>query len=121
MSLALPGDSASIARARRAARRFARACGADPADLALAVSEAVTNALVHGYRDHRRGTIELSGFVNGDHCVVEVADRGIGMLPHPDGHGLGMGLPVITTIAARVEIVGLDPGTTIRMRFPVAR
>ena len=57
MSVELPGDSASIARARRVARRLARACGANADDLALAASEAVTNALVHGYREDRTGAI----------------------------------------------------------------
>jgi anti-sigma regulatory factor (Ser/Thr protein kinase) len=118
MSVQLPGRSASIARARHATRRFARACGADPDDLALAVSEAVTNALIHGYRDGERGPIKLTGYLNGDYCVLEVADRGVGMRPHPGGHGLGVGLPVITAVADSVEIVSLDPGTAIRMRFP---
>jgi serine/threonine-protein kinase RsbW/stage II sporulation protein AB (anti-sigma F factor) len=119
MSVELEGEPASIARARHATRRFARACGADPDDLALAVSEAVTNALVHGYRHGERGLIELRGYVDGDRCVLEVADRGVGMRPHPGGRGLGVGLPVIGTVAESVEIVGLEPGTAIRMRFPV--
>jgi anti-sigma regulatory factor (Ser/Thr protein kinase) len=119
--LELSGDSASIARARRAARRFAQACGADPDDLALAVSEAVTNALIHGYREEKPGGIELSGYLNGDNCVLEVADRGVGMRPHPGARGLGVGLPVISTVADSVEIVSLEPGTAIRMRFPVGR
>jgi serine/threonine-protein kinase RsbW/stage II sporulation protein AB (anti-sigma F factor) len=120
MSLELPGDSSSIARAREAVRRFARGCGADPDDLALAVSEAVTNALMHGYRDQGPGAIAVNGYVDGGHCVLEVADRGVGMRPHPGVGGLGMGLPVISTIATSVEILSLDPGTAIRMRFPVS-
>lgn len=117
MKVELPGKSASIANARRAARRFADECGASPDDLALAASEAVTNAIVHGYRNGDRGSIELVGYREGDQCVLEVADRGVGMLPHPGSRGLGMGLPVIGNLAEQVEIVDADPGTLIRMRF----
>jgi anti-sigma regulatory factor (Ser/Thr protein kinase) len=116
----LSGEPASVARARSAVREFALACGADPDDLALAISEAVTNALVHGYREGAGGMIELHGYVDGEECVVEVIDRGVGMRPHPARHGLRMGLPVISALAKSVEIVGLDPGTAIRMRFAVA-
>ena len=52
--------------------------------------------------------------------MLEVADRGVGMRPHPGVHGLGMGLPVISTVADSVEIVSLEPGTAIRMRFSTA-
>src|SRR6188472_196076 len=120
MSVDLLSGSASIAVARRVARDLARSCGADPNDLALAASEAVTNAVVHGYRDKEDGAIELVGYQDGEHCVLEVADRGVGMRPHPGVHGLGMGLPVISTIADSVEILSLNPGTAIRMRFRIA-
>jgi stage II sporulation protein AB (anti-sigma F factor) len=119
MSVELAAGSASIAAARRAARDFARSCGANAQDLALAASEAVTNAVVHGYRGDQDGPIELVGYREGDHCVLEVADHGVGMRPHPEVHGLGMGLPVISTVADSVEILSLDPGTAIRMRFRI--
>lgn len=120
MSVELAAGSASIAEARRAAREFAQVCGANPDDLALAASEAVTNAVVHGYRDDEDGPIELSGYRDGHECVLEVADRGVGMRPHPGAHGLGMGLPVISTVADSVEILSLEPGTAVRMRFRIA-
>src|SRR5438552_6877621 len=50
LDLEFAGDPGSIALARAAAREFADTCGADADSLALAVSEAVTNAIVHGYR-----------------------------------------------------------------------
>lgn len=120
MKVELRGESTSIADARQAARSFARECGASPEDLALATSEAVTNAILHGYREGSDGRIELIGYRNGDHCVLEVADRGVGMMPHPDSQGLGMGLPVIGRIAEHVEIIDGEPGTVIRMRFAIA-
>ncbi len=118
LEVELTASPASIARARAVARRFAENCGADPEDIALAASEAVTNALVHGYRDESRGTIALRAYRDGDDCVFEVTDRGVGMRPHPDAPGLGLGLPVITAVSGSVEIVSLAQGTAIRMRFP---
>jgi len=120
LHIELSGDPGSIALARDAAREFADLCGADPDDLALAVSEAVTNAIVHGYRGGNDGVVGLIGYPDDEDCVVEVSDRGIGMRPHPDSPGLGLGLPVISALAASVEIVSLDSGTAIRMRFPRA-
>jgi anti-sigma regulatory factor (Ser/Thr protein kinase) len=117
LNVELAGEAASIARARHAARRFAEGCGADPDDLALAASEAVTNALVHGYRNGRSGTIGLRGYPEGDDCILEVLDDGVGMRPHADSPGLGLGLPVITALADKVEILSLESGTAIRMRF----
>jgi serine/threonine-protein kinase RsbW len=120
LDIELSGDPGSIALARAAARDFADSCGADPDDLALAVSEAVTNAIVHGYRGGDDGLVGLVGYREDQDCVVEVSDRGIGMRPHPDSPGLGLGLPVISALAASVEIVSLGHGTAIRMRFPRA-
>ncbi len=117
LEVQLAGTPASIARAREAVRSFADGCGADADDLALAASEAVTNALVHGYRDGVAGSIGLRGYRDGDDCVLVVTDHGVGMRPHPGRSGLGMGLPVITAVAQSVEIVSLPRGTAIRMRF----
>ena len=121
LGIELASRPASVAQARGAVRRFAEGCGADPDDVALAVSEAVTNAIVHGYRDGRTGSITLRGWRDGDECVVEVADRGVGMRPHAEAESLGLGLPVITALATRVEIVSLPRGAAVRMRFPAAR
>ena len=113
-------DAASIGGAREAARRLAGLCGANPDDLALAASEAVTNALVDGYRNGAGGTIELRGYQDGSDCVLEVSDSGVGMRPHPGSPGLRLGLPVITAVAGSVEIESVGTGTAVRMRFPRA-
>ena len=52
---------------------------ADLTDMKTAVSEAVTNAIVHGYKD-RRGTVYITAklFENGK-AVVRVRDKGCGI------------------------------------------
>ena len=51
LELTLPSEATSIKRARDAVAELAERAGAPVADVKLAVSEAVTNSLVHGYRD----------------------------------------------------------------------
>jgi anti-sigma regulatory factor (Ser/Thr protein kinase) len=75
-------------------------------DLRLAVSEAVTNAVVHAFRTGTPGKVDVSMTV--DHAVREVrivvADDGMGMVPRPDSPGLGLGLPMIATLSHTMEI-----------------
>ncbi len=69
---------------RQEVRDFARAHGAaDPNAVALAVSEAVTNAIVHAYVDAPEpGEIEVIAQRIGDDCLeILVCDDGRGMLP----------------------------------------
>lgn len=88
------------------------------ADIALAVTEACTNAVVHAYRDGG-GTINVTASHAGGVLTVTVRDHGGGMLsPRVDTPGLGVGLPVIAAIAQSVEIGSpQDGGTEVRMRF----
>lgn len=47
-------------------------------DIKTAVSEAVTNAIIHAYEDHV-GVIAISATLEGHHFTVEVADEGVGI------------------------------------------
>ena len=44
--------------------------------VALAVSETVTNAVVHAYDGHGQGPVRVSCHADGERFVVEVVDRG---------------------------------------------
>ncbi len=48
------------------------------ADVKTAVSEAVTNAIIHGY-ENREGKVYLACTLDGDTAVITVEDRGVGM------------------------------------------
>ena len=112
----------AVANARQRAIAFAAAAGV-PAEtgerVALAVSEAVTNAVVHAYVDaDERGPIELEGRVEDLELVICVRDSGRGMGPRTDSPGLGLGLPLIGRVADRFELASLDGrGTEVCMRF----
>ena len=108
-------------KARAAARAFAAEEGADAdtiAAIALCVSEAVSNAVVHAYRGRRPGAIEVEVRRPNGYLCVRVRDHGRGLVPRVDSPGLGLGLPLIAESAASMEVLTPDNGgTELRMRF----
>jgi serine/threonine-protein kinase RsbW len=115
-------DAPAPSKARAAARAFAAEEGADAdtlAAVALCVSEAVSNAVVHAYRERERpGEVELEvKRPNGYLCLL-VRDHGCGLAPRTDSPGLGLGLPLIAESASSLEVrTRGDGGTEVLMRF----
>jgi serine/threonine-protein kinase RsbW len=119
IELELRSEPASVGAARHAAARLAADVGAPEDDVRIAVSEAVGNAVVHGYRGRRSGPIILKGWVEGGRLLVVVVDRGIGMSPNPASAGLGMGLPLIARVVEDLRVEGGPEGTTVSMSFAI--
>lgn len=99
------------------------------ADVKTAVSEAVTNAIVHGYAGRGEGLVRLSAFYGEDKMLtVIVRDSGCGirdietaMQPfYSTGDGnerSGMGFCVMQTFMDAVEVEStVGEGTTVIMR-----
>jgi serine/threonine-protein kinase RsbW/stage II sporulation protein AB (anti-sigma F factor) len=112
----------TVAAARAAAVEFATAVGAGPAALAaikLAVSEAVTNTVLHAYRGREApGPVALVADCDSEIIEIAVSDQGIGMVPRADSPGSGLGLPLIAQMTDTFEIEhGELGGTRLRMRF----
>jgi serine/threonine-protein kinase RsbW len=110
--------------ARRAISEFAAAAGATDRALgsvAVCISEAITNVVVHAYRhDDRPGRVQVEAELDGDWLWVRVRDQGRGLEPRLDSPGLGLGLPLIAQLSASSEIVSPEQGgTEIIMRFDV--
>jgi serine/threonine-protein kinase RsbW len=85
----------------------------------LAVTEACANVVRHAYPDDA-GILEVGACLGPSTVVIDVCDAGIGAgeghaQPEP-GHG-GLGVPLMRTLADRVEITPQEPGTSIRMIF----
>ncbi len=120
VQLQLASEPPSIKRARDAVSELAERSGASAPDVKLAVSEAVTNAVVHAFRGREAGTISVEARMNRGLLLVVVADDGIGMLPNPDSTGLGVGLSLIAQLAHDVRFDSDGGGVTISMRFEVA-
>ena len=108
--------------ARQAIREFAAAAGATTRALdsiALCVTEAITNGVVHAYRNgDRPAPVEMEAEHDGESLWVRVRDHGRGLAPRLDSPGLGLGLPLISQISASSEIVSPEHGgTEVTMRF----
>jgi anti-sigma regulatory factor (Ser/Thr protein kinase) len=121
LALTLPSEPESGAVARRHLEAFLDSGQVDVPAVLLAVSEAITNAVVHGYRGHRDGVIEVSATQDPDGVRVVVSDWGVGMSPNPEHPGLGFGLAVIGAFAETVQVEGIPGGgTKLTMRFASA-
>jgi PAS domain S-box-containing protein len=100
-------EPAVVGELRRGVAEFARAHGAaqDALDnMTLAVSEAVTNAIIHAFVDRARGRISITAEAVEGSILVRVVDDGRGMTPHPDSPGLGLGLTMMASMASRCDI-----------------
>lgn len=118
--LTLPARAENVAVVRHAFGGLGDALDIEDqilADVKLAVTEACTNVVVHAYPDGD-GPMEVAAGVRDGRLSVAVRDEGRGMLPRPDSPGLGLGLPLIATLAESLEL-GKDGGdhTEVRMTF----
>jgi serine/threonine-protein kinase RsbW/stage II sporulation protein AB (anti-sigma F factor) len=117
-----PAEPASVPDLRHEVVDFAESLGLDPraiGDIALAVTEAVSNVVVHAYDSGERGPVEVQADYDGFALVLRVIDAGHGMLPRRTSPGLGLGLPIIGEVADRLEICELprDAGVELTMTF----
>ncbi len=108
--------------ARFAALAFAREHGVPQAtldDVALCVTEAVANVVVHAYRDDdQQGGTDIEMAIDRSELSVKVCDHGSGLAPRFDSPGLGMGLPLIAQLASESEFrTRPNGGTAISMSF----
>jgi serine/threonine-protein kinase RsbW len=82
-------------------------------DLRACVSESVTNAVVHAFRDRGSpGIVTVTAELEADQLVLTVSDDGTGFRPRTDSPGLGLGIPTITALAASMSVGVSDAGGT---------
>ena len=124
VSLEAEAVARSVGEARRRLVAFARELGADrdlQARVALAVSEAATNVVMHAYRDTGpRPLYVTADFEDGDLEVV-VADEGEGLGPRRSP-GLGAGLGIIAETCDELVVREREregAGVELWMRFHV--
>ena len=118
----LPAEASSVGSLRRQASEFVSTAGASDEvsqAVALAVSETVTNAVLHAYDAQEGGQIRVSCDADGEGFIVEVADEGAGMWLRQDSPGIGHGLAMVGALAHALDIApGPDGrGTTVTMAF----
>jgi serine/threonine-protein kinase RsbW len=121
----IPARAEELAPLRRDVTEYARSIGAvDPFAVALALSETVSNAIVHAYvGEPTPGDVEVRAEATdaGESLRLTVVDHGRGMIPRTDSPGIGAGLPLVSRVAKRFDIrEAPDGGTQICMVFAVA-
>lgn len=96
------------------------------ADIKTAVSEAVTNSIVHGY-DGKEGDIKITCRMHGKIITIEIEDYGCGIedieqarqplfTTNTDGERTGMGFTVMELFMDKVEVFSTpEKGTKILM------
>jgi serine/threonine-protein kinase RsbW len=116
-----PARAASVPLLRRLIVTFAAENGVSKArqeDVALAVSEALSNAVVHAYVGLAAPlSVCARAWIEDGLLKVSICDEGIGMRPRTDSPGLGIGLAFIASLAAELEIHDAQPGVQICMTF----
>jgi stage II sporulation protein AB (anti-sigma F factor) len=97
-------------------------------DVKTAVSEAVTNAIIHGYGEKEDGIVEIEAELNKNEIKITVIDKGYGIddinkareplyTSRPDLERSGMGFTVMETFMDSVEIESeQNVGTRIQMK-----
>ena len=113
MELRLPAEPASVPELRHAVAAAIVEWDYDRAAVALAVSEAVANAVIHGYE----GDVSVLVAVDGESLVVRVQDYGAGF--HRDSRN-GIGLGLMHALADRVRIDSTSVGTLVELVFAPA-
>lgn len=97
-------------------------------DLKTAVSEAVTNAIIHGYESDAAGKVTIEGWIEGDAVSIIISDDGRGIedlelarqplyTSKPELERSGMGFTIMENFMDRFEVSSeLGGGTRIAMQ-----
>ncbi len=121
--LTRPAEPETVTLFRHMAATFAAEQGADPdltTDVALAVSEAVTNAVKYAHGSGAGGTVMLSASSQDGWLTLLVGDRGRGFR-QGSSDGLGAGLAIIADLCDDLRIIQEGPGVEVVMRFVLPR
>ena len=121
VQLTLPARAENVAVIRHAIGGLGDAVAVTDqvlSDIKLAVTEACTNVVVHAYDEDDVGPLEVTATMGAERLTVVVRDQGRGIVPRPDSPGLGLGLPLIATLAESLELgTGTENQTEVRMTF----
>ncbi|MDD6327954.1 MAG: anti-sigma F factor [Eubacteriales bacterium] len=95
-------------------------------DIKTAVSEAVTNAIIHGY-EGMEGVVKIKAVVTGRTVYLEISDKGLGIMnikqameplytSKPEEERSGMGFSFMEAFMDRLEVESTyGSGTTVKM------
>lgn len=95
-------------------------------DIKTAVSEAVTNSIVHGYTGNKEGIISLTAVIELDQVTITITDNGEGIqdieqarkpffTTKPEQERSGMGFTLMETFMDSLNVDSNANGTVITM------
>ena len=101
-------------------------------DIKTAVSEAVTNCVVHAYEGTGDGLITINCKIKGNALHIAISDNGVGIADvakarepffttKPEQERSGMGFTVMETFMSGVEVESGGAGTTVRMQKAIGK
>jgi anti-sigma regulatory factor (Ser/Thr protein kinase) len=107
-----------VPQMRHRVGRIIEGLGVDEGAVALAVTEAVANAVRHAY-PAGGGEVRVMVCADDDGVVISVIDKGVGVrgFTASRGPGAGLGLGLIRALADRVRIEPGSGGTLVEMVF----
>ena len=102
-------------------------------DVKTAVSEAVTNSIIHGYENREDGLVRIEAKINENEVTIVIIDEGIGIddieqameplyTSRPDLERSGMGFTVMETFMDELNVeseMGIGTKVVIRKKFNV--
>jgi len=135
MKLSFPSKSINESFARTAVAAFVT--GLDPTvdeltDIKTAVSEAVTNCIVHGYPDSVKTVYITAAIYPGNLVVIKIKDKGCGIediekameplyTTCPQGERAGLGFALMQSLCDKVKVYSKPGrGTTVTLRRKLA-
>ncbi len=94
-------------------------------EIKVATSEAVSNAIIHGYENKTDKTVKVIGVLYEDTIVIEITDEGIGIADveqalkpaySTDPERMGLGFVFMQSFMDEVEVDShLDVGTKVKL------
>lgn len=97
-------------------------------DVKTAVSEAVTNSIIHGYENKKEGIIKIEASIKNNEVIIKVIDKGLGIkdinkareplyTSRPDLERSGMGFTVMETFMDSLDVESEEGiGTIVIMK-----
>lgn len=96
-------------------------------DIKTAVSEAVTNCIVHGYNQENVGIIDIKVEIENRLIEITVTDNGVGIpdveralepffTTKPNEERSGMGFTIMQSFMDGVEVTSGEKGTVVKMK-----
>ena len=102
-------------------------------DVKTAVSEAVTNSIIHGYENREDGIVKIEAEINKNEVTIVIIDNGVGIddigqameplyTSRPDLERSGMGFTVMETFMDELKVEsekGIGTKVVVKKKFNV--